>query len=428
VCAEFCATMIFVALGVASVIFTSDAATMPGVLLTVNGTVSVVPPLGVAGYGPLAIPIPASASTTLAGLAAAMGAPDPAAAAAGGSPRMTEAASSTIAAVLNISFGLPRWLNIAFCFGLMIGVLIFSTGSISGGNLNPAVTISLAITQKMSTFRATCYVVAQCAGSVLGAGIVRSMASNLFMAAGGATNFINTQRFRDPVTGNPLIGTWTAVGGEMLGTALLVFTVCAAADVGREKNNKYQGALTPFIIGLAVLVSHLFLIPITGCSINPARTFGTAVIYGEFRDHWVFWMGPLLGGIIAALLYENLFRLYGPGGAAAGNGGNGGGSGKGGAAEGSAAVVALDEDAPAPTAAEVAAAMAPTRPGAGASTADRGARIMNQMRLAGGGAPGAPGAGGGTLPGEVDLADAYAASDGGGAGGGSSGGRLSEWR
>ena len=264
VCAEFCATMIFVAFGAASVVFTSDTATMSSVLLSSNLTT--------------ATEVPPSSSS----LSALQG--------------------SGMDTVLTIQYSLPRWLSISFCFGLMIGVLVFSTGSISGGNLNPAVTISLAITQKMSSFRATCYVVAQCFGAVLGAAFIRSLAPDLYVASGGAANQVDwTNRF---------IGTWTVVGSEMIGTALLVFTVCAAADVGREKNNKYQGALTPFIIGFAVLIGHLFLIPIDGCSINPARTFGTAVVMGNFKDHWVFWMGPILGGMIAALVYDNLFRMY----------------------------------------------------------------------------------------------------------------------
>ena len=76
----------------------------------------------------------------------------------------------------------------------------------------------------------------------------------------------------------------------MLGTGLLVFTVCSAADVGREKNNKYTGALTPLVIGLAVLCAHLFLIPVDNCSINPARSFGSAVAFGDavaWENHWV---------------------------------------------------------------------------------------------------------------------------------------------
>ena len=229
---------------------------------------------------------------------------------------------------------LTRSFFIANCAGFVVGVLVFAVGSISGANLNPAVTVGLAITQKMSSFRATCYVAAQCAGATAGSLLARSVAPNLFVAAGGGMNGASTAD-RD------IIGTWTIMGAEILGTSVLVFTVCAAADVGREKNNKYQSALTPLMIGFAVrlpyyfggtapkcthrtlilpppppppcekvMVSHLILIPIDGCSINPARSFGAALAMGNFNDQWIFWFGPLLGGAGSALVYANLFSAY----------------------------------------------------------------------------------------------------------------------
>jgi aquaporin PIP len=176
-----------------------------------------------------------------------------------------------------------RNVGISFAFGLLICVLVFSTGSISGGNLNPAVTTSLLLTRKMSALRALFYIAAQCSGACIGAAFAKSLLPDMYQTAGGAANAINYDSLALPG-----VTRWTAVGAEMLGTALLVFTVCAAADVGREKGNKYTGALTPLIIGLAVLASHLFLIPIDGCSINPARSFGSAVVYGNaWNDHWV---------------------------------------------------------------------------------------------------------------------------------------------
>jgi aquaporin PIP len=204
----------------------------------------------------------------------------------------------------------------------MISVLVFSTGGISGGNLNPAVTVSLTVTRKMSLLRCCCYVVAQCLGAVAGAAFTWSLSPSLFDDAGGAINIVNRS--------SPYITTWTAVGGEMLGTALLVFTICAAADVGREKDNKYVGALTPLNIGFAVLAAHLALLNVDGCSINPARSFGTAVVSRVWTDHWVFWVGPLVGGPVTAIIYELVFKAGrdeddGAGGAAAEGSVGGGG-------------------------------------------------------------------------------------------------------
>lgn len=205
-----------------------------------------------------------------------------------------------------LDYPIPRWTGISFVFGLLICVLVFATGAISGANINPAVTVSLCVTGKMSVLRAIFYIIAQCAGACAGAAFARSLSPELFDLAGGAANMINHSK--------PWVSLWTALGGEILGTGLLVFTVCAAADVGRERSNKYVGALTPPMIGFAVLNVHLFLIPIDGCSINPARSLGSAVLYGTasghpevWNEHWVFWAGPMIGGPAAALLYEFIF-------------------------------------------------------------------------------------------------------------------------
>jgi MIP family channel proteins len=291
VIAECNATMAFVAIGIASVVYTHDqrtiggsiyAESLPGSNFTLPSYSQVNPPFGVK-YGALGVPFLNHDHM----LAVANG---------------SQPISLFTDGILAITYDMPRQLNIAFCFGLMIGVLVFSTGSISGGNLNPAVTFSLALTHKMSYFRASCYVAAQCIGATCGALIIRALSPEIYMSSGGGANQINQDK--ESVT------LWTAAGGEMLCTGLLVFTVCAAADAGREKNNKYQGALTPLAISFSVLVAHLILIPIDGCSINPARTFGAAVASGNFSDHWIFWAGPLIGGSAAALIYENLFRLY----------------------------------------------------------------------------------------------------------------------
>ena len=219
------------------------------------------------------------------------------------------------------SFGMSRWLLIALALGFMIGALVFSVGSISGANLNPAVSLALAVAGKLSWFRAAAYAGAQCAGSALGALVVRSLAPALFLAAGGGAN---------GVVRNPAVGVWTVLGGEILGTAVLTLAVSAAADVGREQKSKYQGALTPLMIGLAVAFAHLCLIPVDGCSLNPARSFGPALAMGAFADQWLFWVGPCTGAVLASLSYSNLFVGYTLSCGAAGaeeEGGGGGGAG-----------------------------------------------------------------------------------------------------
>lgn len=224
------------------------------------------------------------------------------------SDTVVTAAGTTITA--KFKFPMPRSLVLSLFIGFMIAALVFSVGSISGANINPAVTLALAITQKMSIFRACCYVAAQCLGSMVGASLVRSIAPKLFDFSGGGVNAVVKREG---------VGIWTVLGGEALATSILVLTVCAAADVGREKKNKYQGALTPLCIGLAVSSSHFLLMGLDGCSINPARSLGPAVARSDYTDLWVFWVGPMLGSLFAVLLYNIMFT--GLGGWSGGEGG-----------------------------------------------------------------------------------------------------------
>lgn len=94
-----------------------------------------------------------------------------------------------------------------------------------------------------------------------------------------------------------------AFGIELLLTFMLIFTIFAATDSGKE----HRGYEIPLSIGLSVFVCHIVGIPFTGCSMNPARSFGPALISNSWKHHWVYWVGPIPGGIIAALLYEHVF-------------------------------------------------------------------------------------------------------------------------
>lgn len=193
--------------------------------------------------------------------------------------------------------------QIALGFGMTITTLVYAFGDTSGANLNPAVSLGLMVQRKMSPLRCACYVIAQLLGAVIGAAWVRGMLGDVFAAHPGV-NAIN------PALASAAGYTvWAALGGEILGTFLLMFCVCCAADVGQANvRTKYVGAMTPLCIGLAVLAAHLLLIPIDGCSINPARSFGPALVAGSWQDHWVFWVGPLLGAAAAAVVYDAVLK------------------------------------------------------------------------------------------------------------------------
>ena len=96
------------------------------------------------------------------------------------------------------------------------------------------------------------------------------------------------------------------MGVEFGCTFLLVMTVMAATDAERAKNNAHIPIIAPLVIGLAVTVAHFVAIPVDNCSINPARSFGVSAVSGNWNDHIVFWAGPYLGAVGAALVYTVL--------------------------------------------------------------------------------------------------------------------------
>jgi aquaporin PIP len=188
------------------------------------------------------------------------------------------------------SVSISRITAIAAVFGFMIALLVFSTAHVSGGHLNPAVSFALLLNRKISLVRFVAYVIVQCCGACLGAVFAKSLNPTVYAAAGRGVNSVNTALFAG-------MDDWTALGGEIIGTGILVLTVLASADVS-------NAVITPVVVGLAVFVAHLCLIPIDGCSINPARSFGASAVAGEWPDHWIFWLGPLLGALLAVIVYS----------------------------------------------------------------------------------------------------------------------------
>jgi aquaporin PIP len=151
---------------------------------------------------------------------------------------------------------------------------------------------ALMITKRVTVIRAFAYIAAQCCGAILGTLIAASLHHDAYNAAGGGVNGSDTYGVREIVT------------AEIMGTALLMFTVYAAIDPERAGKVIHIGALGPIAIGGAVFAAHLALIPIDGAGINPARSLGAAVVHGVWRQHWAFWVGPLVGSSVSACFYE----------------------------------------------------------------------------------------------------------------------------
>ncbi|XP_032078908.1 aquaporin-4 [Thamnophis elegans] len=161
---------------------------------------------------------------------------------------------------------------------------------ISGGHINPAVTVAMVCTRKISLAKSVFYIVAQCLGAIAGAGILYLVTPSSVIGGFGVT-----QIHAELSSGHGLLV-------ELIITFQLVFTIFASCD---SKRNDVTGSVA-LGIGLSVAIGHLFAISYTG-AMNPARSFGPAVIMGNWKDHWVYWLGPIIGATLAAALYQYVY-------------------------------------------------------------------------------------------------------------------------
>jgi MIP family channel proteins len=189
--------------------------------------------------------------------------------------------------------------SISLGFGIALSTMIYTVANISGGHLNPAVTVGLLAIREIELFKAIGYVGCQLGGGIVGTalmyGVMPDNVSELVHM--GATSLAYGV---SPGEGAAL---------EMCLTFILVFTVCATAQLSGDL--RHMGRFAPLAIGYAVLVDHMIGVPFTGASMNPARSFGPAVVGNYWKNHWVYWVGPMVGGILAALVYHYLFKTKG---------------------------------------------------------------------------------------------------------------------
>ncbi|XP_011633988.1 aquaporin AQPAe.a-like isoform X1 [Pogonomyrmex barbatus] len=192
----------------------------------------------------------------------------------------------------------PSTIQISFAFGLAVMVAIQCVGHISGAHLNPAVTVAAVILGKKTFLMAGYYIIAQCLGSLLGFGLLKAITPPHLVHGGDSEtrNFCVTQ-----INGN--LGVGHGIAAEAFATGILAFFACGSWDSRNAKNTDS----TALKFGLCVTVLCLAFIPHTGCSLNPARTFGPALWNMSWNAHWVYWLGPIGGAIISAVIYRCLF-------------------------------------------------------------------------------------------------------------------------
>ena len=187
--------------------------------------------------------------------------------------------------------------TIALAHGLAIALLVAAIARISGGHINPAVTFGAVITGRMKLSTGILYVGAQLVGAVIGAILLEAALVGEVEGNLGA-HALNLRAVVDGQAVGALDGEGAAVLVEAVLTFMLVFAVFATAMDPRGMAN-----LAPIAIGFAVLVDHLVGLRLTGASMNPARSFGPALVADVWDNHWVYWAGPLAGGGLAGLVY-----------------------------------------------------------------------------------------------------------------------------
>jgi len=185
------------------------------------------------------------------------------------------------------------WLGIAVAYGLAMAVMVTATGHISGGHLNPAVTIGFWVTRRISTIEAILYWASQLAGAAAAAYLLKILVpEDTWRAVGLGTPDLAHDLTR-----------LTGMGIEAILTFFLVFVVFSTAVDERGAFNKIAG----FPIGLSITMGVLMGGPLTGAALNPARAFGPALAAHHWANHGVYWAGPLLGGVAAGWLYDSLY-------------------------------------------------------------------------------------------------------------------------
>ncbi|KAL4836373.1 hypothetical protein H8958_018746 [Nasalis larvatus] len=176
----------------------------------------------------------------------------------------------------------------ALAHGLALGLVIATLGNISGGHFNPAVSLAATLIGGLNVVMLLPYWVSQLLGGLLGAALAKAVSpEERFWNASGAA-FVTVQE-QGQVAG--------ALVAEIILTTLLALAVCMGAI-----NEKTKGPLAPFSISFAVTVDILAGGTVSGGCMNPARAFGPAVVANHWDFHWIYWLGPLLAGLLVGLL------------------------------------------------------------------------------------------------------------------------------
>jgi len=190
--------------------------------------------------------------------------------------------------------------GISFAFGLTVLAMVYAIGSISGCHINPAITIAMLVAGKIKGKDAIFYIIAQCIGGIIGAGILWAIASGITGFSLASTGLGQNGFGAHSPAGYSLAACFIA---EVVLTALFLFVIFGST------HDKAPKGFAGISIGFTLVLIHLIGIPITGTSVNPARSLGPAVFVGgdALAQLWLFIVAPIIGGIISALIWKYIF-------------------------------------------------------------------------------------------------------------------------
>ena len=191
-----------------------------------------------------------------------------------------------VAVASNVSY-----IGTSLAFGLVIVAMAYSIGNVSGCHINPAVSLSMALTGKMTWKEFAKYVIAQVLGAIAGAALLGVILRSFTTL--GANSYNGTS-----------VTVWIALLVEIILTFVFVLTILGVTD------KKENGHVTGIVIGLTLTLVHLFGLPFTGTSVNPARSIGPALLQGgeALSQVWVFIVAPLVGATLAAFFYKYVLK------------------------------------------------------------------------------------------------------------------------
>ncbi|MDU1903801.1 MAG: MIP family channel protein [Dysgonomonas sp.] len=205
-------------------------------------------------------------------------------------------------AIFNFGVGsTTQVLTVAFGFGLSVVAMAYTIGKVSGCHINPAITLGMLVSNRISAKDAGMYMLFQVIGAIIGSGILYALVSSI--DAGSASYIAQNGGFATTTGANGLQPGVSMMGGLI---AEIVFTFVFVLVVIGTTSKGGAGNFAGLAIGLSLVLVHIVCIPLTGTSVNPARSIGPAIFQGgeALSQLWLFIVGPFVGAILAAIVWK----------------------------------------------------------------------------------------------------------------------------